>query len=254
MTIATPLNTLDAAAQALVRARLDGSRVPPALLQPANRGEAYAIQDATLAAIGPIGGWKVSACGIGLEPACAPLPATGLLPDAVLLEGSDWRLRGIEVEVGFRLGVDLPPRAAPYTLDDLAQAVESVLPVIEVVETRLAEWLGAGAQAALADLLSHGALVLGRRQPFTPAWFDLRRTEAALRFDGQIVAHTVGEHRCPDAGALLVWLANHCSARGVGLKAGCVITSGSCTGMLFASPGTQVRAEIGELAPVSLSF
>jgi 2-keto-4-pentenoate hydratase len=68
------------------------------------------------------------------------------------------------------------------------------------------------------------------------------------------VAHTVGEHPSPDAGSLLAWLANHCSARGVGLKAGQVVTSGSCTGLLFASEGTAVRVEIRGLAPLSVSF
>jgi 2-keto-4-pentenoate hydratase len=254
MAAATATVTPSTAAQALCLARRNGRRVPPSLLQPANPGEAYAIQDATLAALGPIGGWKVGARGTHLEPTCAPLPAQGLLADGAVLQGAAWHLRGIEVEVGFEIGADLPPRTAPYTLDDLAGAVESVLPVIEVVETRLADWIGAGAQAQLADLLSHGALVLGRRERFAPAWFDLRRAEVALRFDEQTVAHAIGEHPCPDAGALLVWLANHCSARGVGLKAGHVITTGSCTGLLFASPGTVVRAEVSDLAALGLTF
>jgi 2-keto-4-pentenoate hydratase len=241
------------AARALLVARRDGRRAPSALVQPADHDEAYAIQDATLAAIGPVGGWKIGACA-GREPTCAPLPAEGLLPDGAYLTGPAWRLRGIEVEVGFQLGIDLPPRAAPYTRDDLALAVHAVLPVIEVVETRLADWLGAGAEAQLADLLSHGALVLGPRAPFEPAWFDLARVEAVLRFGEQIVAHTVGEHPSPDAGTLLEWLANHCAARGAGLKAGQVITSGSCTGLLFASQGTAVCVEIAGLAPLSLSF
>lgn len=248
------LLTAQSAALALCRARSRGQRVEHALVRPVDRCEAYAIQDATLAALGPIGGWKVGARGPGLEPICAPLPTGGLLPDGAVLRGAAWRLRGIEVEIGFQLGVDLPPRDAPYTLDDLAAAVESVLPVIEVVETRFTDWLGAAGEAQLADLLNHGALVLGRREPFTLAWFNLKRAEVELRFDKQIVAHTVGEHPCPDAGALLVWLANHCAARGAGLEAGQVITSGSCTGMLFASEGAVVRAEIGGLSPLGLSF
>ena len=251
---AVPMVTPDTVARALCLARRDGRRVPPALLQPVDPGQAYAIQDATLAALGPVGGWKVGARGPGEEPTCAPLPAEGLLPDGALLQGSAWRLRGIEVEVGFRLGADLPPRAAAYTREDLAHAIESVLPVIEVVETRLADWLGAGSQAQLADLLNHGALVLGRQQPFEAAWFDLGQVEAELRFDDQIVAHTVGGHPSPDAGSLLAWLANHCAARGAGLQAGQVVTSGSCTGLVFASEGTAVRVEIGGLSPLGVSF
>ena len=254
MTAATATVTPQTAARALCLARREGRRVPSTLLQAASRCEAYAIQDATLAAIGPVGGWKVAARTPGQEPGCAPLPAEGLLPDGAVLKGPAWRLRGIEVEVGFQLGADLPPRRAPYTLTDLAAAIESVLPVIEVMETRLADWLGAGARAQLADLLSHGALVTGRRQPFEPAWLDLAHTEVLLRFDEQIVAHTRGEHPSPDAGALLVWLANHCSARGAGLKAGQVITSGSCSGLLFASQGTAVHVEVDGLAPLGVSF
>jgi len=254
MTTTTTTGPVVAASQALWAARRDGSCVSPALVRPANRREAYEIQDAMLAALGPIGGWKVGARGPGLEPTCAPLPATGLLQDGASLRGLAWRLRGIELEVGFELGADLPPRSAAYTLDDLRPAIESVLPVIEVVESRFTDWLGAGADAQLADLLSHGALVLGRRLPFAPAWLDLANTEAVLRFDDQVVANTVGAHPCRDVGALLVWLANHCSVRGVGLAAGQVITTGSCTGMLFASPGTVVRAVIGQLAPLSVSF
>ena len=242
------------ASQALVRARQGSHRVLPELVQPGNRDEAYAIQDATLAAIGAIGGWKVGARAAGLEPTCAPLPAGGLLSDGVTLRGPQWHLRGIELEVGFELGADLPARRSSYTLDDLEAAIESVLPVIEVVESRFTDWLSAGANSQLADLLSHGALVLGRRQPFAPAWLDLTNTEAELRFDDQVVAHTVGGHPCKEVGALLVWLANHCSARGIGLAAGQVITTGSCTGMLFASPGAVVHAEVGELPPLGLSF
>lgn len=246
--------TPDTVARALWVARREGRRVPQALVQPADRREAYAIQDATLAAIGAIGGWKVGARGADHEPTCAPLPAEGLLPDGAVLQGPAWRLRGIEAEVGFRLGTDLPPRAAPYTTEEIASAVDAVLPVIEVVESRLADWLGAGSEAQLADLLNHGALVVGQPQPFAPAWFDLRQAEAELRFDDQIVAHTVGEHPSPDAGSLLTWLANHCAARGAGLKAGQIVTSGSCTGLLFASQGTAVRVAIQGLQPLGLSF
>ncbi|WP_290969472.1 fumarylacetoacetate hydrolase family protein [Herbaspirillum sp.] len=241
-------------AQALYRARKEGARIPSALLQSADRSAAYAIQDATLAAIGPIGGWKVGAARTGAEPTCAPLPAQCLLPDGVAFSGPAWRLRGIEAEVAFLLGADLPPRPAAYSVQEVAAAIVAVMPVIEVVETRLSDWFDAPPPALLADLLSHGALVMGPRQPFDPAWLDLRKTEAVLHFNDQVVAHTVGGHPCPDIGALLAWLANHCMRRNGGLKRGQVLTTGSCTGMLFASQGMRVNADIAGLAPLSLSF
>ncbi len=241
-------------AQALCAARSNGARLPAGALPLVDNNEAYAVQDATLSVLGPIGGWKVGARGPGVPPTCAPLPASGLLPNGAALKGPAWHLRGIEAEVGFVLGSSLPSRPQPYTQSDLAAAIDAVLPIVEVVETRLADWLGAGAKAQLADLLSHGALILGQRQPFTPSWFDLSLVEAELRFDDQVVAHTVGEHPSGDVGNLVTWLANHCSARGIGLQAGQVITTGSCTGMLFASEGAVVQMNIQGLAPLQLHF
>ncbi|MDM0105696.1 fumarylacetoacetate hydrolase family protein [Variovorax sp. J22R24] len=243
-----------AAALALSRARRDGRRVPSALLHVRSRDEAYAIQDATLAAIGPIGGWKVGATAPSREPICAPLPAAGLVSGGSALQGTAWHLRGTEAEVAFRLGSDLPPRPSPYTRDEVALAIASVLPVIEVAESRLADWLDADPAALLADLLCHGGLVLGEAAPFNAAWFDLQRTEVVMRFGDQVVAHTIGENTHPDVGGLLAWLANHCVARGASLQAGQIITTGSCTGMLFASQGTPVHVKVSGLAPLSVFF
>ncbi|RSZ39951.1 2-oxopent-4-enoate hydratase [Variovorax sp. 553] len=224
------------------------------LLPSHDRRAAYAIQDATLAALGPIGGWKVGASAPGREPVCAPLPAEGLVPGGASLVGAAWHLRGVEAELAFRLGTDLPPRGLPYTRDEVADAIDAVLPVIEVAETRLVDWLDASPSALLADLLCHGGLVLGEPAPFERAWLDLAHTEVVMHFDAQVVAHTVGEHTHPDVGALLVWLANEAAARGAGLRAGQVVTTGSCTGMLFASQGTAVRAEVKGLAPLHARF
>lgn len=242
------------AAQALCRARRDGRRVMSSLLPSHDRRAAYAIQDATLAALGPIGGWKVGASAPGREPVCAPLPAEGLVPGGASLVGAAWHLRGVEAELAFRLGTDLPPRGLPYTHDEVADAIDAVLPVIEVAETRLVDWLDASPSALLADLLCHGGLVLGESAPFERSWLDLAHTEVVMHFDAQVVAHTVGEHTHPDVGALLVWLANEGAARGAGLRAGQVVTTGSCTGMLFASQGTAVRAEVKGLAPLHARF
>lgn len=248
------VNAVDAAAQALCRARTEGRRIPAGALEPADVAQAYAIQDATLARIGSVGGWKVAARAPGLEPTCAPLPAACLLPDGAVLRGAGWRLRGIELGVGFLLGADLPARAVPYTPGELAALVGAVLPVIEVVETRLVDWLGAEPLAQLADLLSHGTLVLGAPRPIDAAWFDLAQVKAELHFDDQPVARTVGEHPSPDAAFLLSWLANHAADRGLPLRSGQLVTTGSCTGLLFASEGCSVRGEVAGLLPIGLQF
>jgi len=247
--------TFDAAlcARRLLAAR-DGAVVQSTEVQPHDAAGAYAVQDAILAALGPVGGWKVGAKGPEAGPACAPLPASGLLTTGASLTGAPWLLRGVELEVAFLLGRDLNPADANMQPRDLALAVDAVLPVIEVVETRLADWATASALPKLADLQSHGALVMGLPSAMAPASVDLRTTSARLQFDGAEVSATTGGNPAADIWRMLAWLAFHAVQRGVPLKAGQVITTGSCTGMLFAPVGARVEAELDGIGKVRLQF
>jgi len=221
---------------------------------PLDRAGAYAVQDATLSAMGPAGGWKVGAGGPALEPACAPLPARGIKATGATLFGAPWKLRGIEVEVALRLGRDLIPESGESGVAMLQGAVDAVLPVIEVVETRLADWRGSDPLSQLADLQSHGALIVGAASSMAPADLDLRMLQAYLAFDRQPVASTRGANPAGDIWRLLGWLAWHCVQRGQPLRAGQVVTTGSCTGLLFAPEGAHVQAHLDGIGMVELQF
>ncbi len=221
---------------------------------PANAVEAFAVQDATMARLQATGGWKVGAKDAVAEPMCAPLPASGLLVSGVSLTGPQWVLRGVEVEVALRLGRDLAPGGKLLSQQQLAAAFDAVLPVMEVVETRLANWSEASPLAKLADLQSHGALVMGAPSAFEPAELNLETIEASLSFDGKLMANTRGANPAKDLWRMLAWLALHCEQRGHPLRAGQIVTTGSCTGMLQASAGMQVRAELAGIGRVEIQF
>lgn len=243
-----------AAAELLVAAWRGGSDVDATAIQPVDRDAAYAIQHATLAQTGPIAGWKVGAKSIGAEPTFAPLPSTCLLPSGSTLKGSAWRLRGIEVEAALRLARDLRPQGRLLSRAELADAFDAALPVIEVVETRLAGWQQADPLSKLADLQSHGALVMGAASALSPVALDLRTLKARLSFDGRPVAQTLGGNPAVDVWRLLACLALHCEQRGEPLRAGQIVTTGSCTGMLFAPAGAVVTAQLDGIGPVGLRF
>ncbi len=243
-----------ALARLLVTAREDSALVSPALIAPADRAAAFAVQDATLALIGPAGGWKVGAKGPDAEPGCAPLLARGLFRSGEQLAAGQWRLRGIEVEVALRLGRDLVPDTSTIDTAWLQAAVESVVPAIEIVETRLQDWRESDPLAQLADLQSHGGLVVGEPGALRPADVDLRAVEAYLAFDGQPVASTRGANPAADVWRLLGWLAWHCVQRGTPLRAGDVVTTGSCTGLLFAPEGARVQAHLAGIGSVEFQF
>lgn len=241
------------AARRLLAARRGGVALAPGAVAPADLREAYAMQDALAGLLEPLGGWKVGASGPQAEPACAPLPAIGLLPSGCVLQGASWRLRGIEVEVALRLGRDLEADTPP-PVHELQAAVAAVLPAIEVVESRLANWRESPAAAQLADLQNHGALILGEAASIVPAELDLRSVMAYLAFDGQPVASARGAHPAGDVWRLLGWLAVHCTRRGRPLRKGQVVTTGSCSGLLFAPEGAHVQAELQGIGRVELRF
>ncbi|HET6827319.1 MAG TPA: fumarylacetoacetate hydrolase family protein, partial [Ramlibacter sp.] len=95
---------------------------------------------------------------------------------------------------------------------------------------------------------------LGAPAAVDPAGLDLRDVEAYLAFDGQPVASACGANPAGDVWRLLGWLARHCALRGRPLRAGQVVTTGSCSGMLYAPEGAHVQGHLQGIGLVELSF
>ncbi len=221
--------------------------VPPSV------AAAYDVQWETLAQLGPVGGWKIGAANPDVVPIFAPLPAAVILASGSELTGPDWRLRGVELELALRLGRDLSSKDAQASDADLLAAIDSFIPAIEVVETRLAEWGQAPATVKQADLQTNGALILGApvRAAALP---DLASLHTRLEFDGRPVADNTGGNRAGSIARLLRSLALQTQAMPARPKAGDVVTTGSCTGMLFASAGCVVDGDVSGIGRVSLRF
>ena len=245
---------LATAARRLLDARRTRTRVSLADLALDDAAQAYAIQDLVQQSLGPIGGWKVGVRGLEREPTCAPLAAAGILVSPAAMPDGAWRARGIETELAVRLAHDLPERDEPYTRADVEAAIGAVMPAIEVVETRLVEFPSAQPLAMLADMSAHGALVVGAAVDFKPGMLDAATLAAQQWFNDDEVANKVGGNPAIDIGRALVWLANHCASRGLGLQQGQVVTTGSCTGMLFAPAGSRVRGLVEGIGACELTF
>ncbi len=223
----------------------------PHALRPRTEAEAYAIQANCMAALGPIGGWKVGASYPNSACTCAPLPMGGLLASPAVLQGDAFTSREIESEIAFVLGADLPARAAPYTREEVAAALASCHAGIEVLQSRFADPDNTDALSNLADLIRHGAYVLG--PPIGP-WRDI--DFAALQVRQVIAGEAILRIGNPagDMMRLVVWLANEGARWAGGLRAGQIVTCGSWTGKLAAPQGAAVCTQFGDLPGVELRF
>lgn len=242
---------MDAAEFLLAARRTAAYGSLPEALRPRTEAEAYAIQAKCMEAIGPIGGWKVGAAGPEAPISCAPMPGAALHRSPAVLDGAAFSSREIESEIAFVLGADLPARAAPYGRDEVGAALASCHAGLEVLQSRFADPDAADALSNLADLIRHGAYVLG---PPVGAWDGIDFAALGVR---QVIAGEVTERVGNPAGdmlRLIVWLANTGAVWAGGLRAGQIVTCGSWTGKLAAPAGGEVSAQFGAWPGVELRF
>ena len=225
----------------------------PTELLPADMGEVYFVQDAMMTAYGEVGGWKIGAPTPEATPLFAPMPQVWLSDGGSELQGSRWRYRGMEAEIAFLVGEDLPPRATPYTREEAVAAMASCHPAIEVLESAFVDPMAATKMAWLADMQIHGGFVPG---PAIEGWqtIDFNTESVTLSIDGVVRVERTGSNTSGDLVKLIPWLANEGAARTGGLRKGQWITTGSWTGNTPATTAARVDVEFARAGRVDLRF
>lgn len=224
-------------------------------------GDGYAIQDALIkASAHPTTGWKIGATNRAAQQMLGlPGPVSGRLlkpfcyASPARIPSTDFAMRALEPEIAFRMAVDLPPRNTPYTAAEVADAVALAYPALEIPDTRLSAWDKAGAPAFVADNSVAGRFVLGEA---VPDWrsVDFAKLGVKLVVNAEIVATGSGRDVLGHPLNALAWLANHLVWRGTRLRAGELVTTGTCTPIGFADPGAEVVADFGIFGSSQVEF
>ncbi|HVN13255.1 MAG TPA: 2-keto-4-pentenoate hydratase [Kineosporiaceae bacterium] len=155
-----------------------------------------------------------------------------------------------EVEVAFVLGRGLT--GPGVTAADVVRATEFVMPSIEIVDSRVADWR-IRIEDTVADNASSGAVVLGARPAALDA-VDPALVGAVFYKNGEIVETGCSGAVLGNPVTAVAWLANKVAAFGVSLQPGHVIMPGSCTRMVPVGPGDVIRAEFDGLGHVTARF
>jgi 2-keto-4-pentenoate hydratase len=201
--------------------------------------EAYLVQ-AELAALEKDGvrGWKVTALTAPEQRKfSSSRPVAGALlgqyvhagPTCVAL--SNMILPLLECEVAFTLAVDLPAQAAPYQLTDVEAAVEDIVAVIEIADSRMPS--SSSDLLKLADCMSNGVLVTGSRtsgrKKIDLTKIDLTKIEILLKHNGKELERGHSSRIMGNPLFALLALANAQPLPAGGLRKGQIITTGTCT-------------------------
>ncbi len=224
--------------------------------------EALAVQHAIAALSGyPSRGFKVGSTSLEAqrilgtdEPGAGILLAPYVFDSPARIAIVPEHTPAVEAEFALRLGRDLPARSAPYTLADVADAVDAVAGAIEVVGSRFVGGLaGQGRLLTTADCSANIAFVVGKWHPGFPL-ADLPDHGVAMYVGGAARGSGTGRRALGGPLNVLLWLANKQSAAGRGLQAGEVVSTGTCTGLDAVAPGDSVRADFGILGAVEIAF
>jgi 2-keto-4-pentenoate hydratase len=168
-----------------------------------------------------------------------PVPSTQLLQPR------------IEAEVAFVLGRDLTDY--PVVTSDVLRAIDFVVASIEIVDSRIEDW-DISIVDTVADNASSGLFVLGGSPRSLLEIDDLRNVEMSLACDGNVVSSGTGAACLGHPVNAVVWLANAVGQRGVPLRAGEVLLSGSLGPLVVPERGKTYEATFAGLGSVRATF
>jgi 2-keto-4-pentenoate hydratase len=245
-----------------VRARLErGSHRPPSGHgRRLELAEAYAVQDrlreALVARGERVAGWKVGFTTRALqeanqlaEPASAFLLASGVLASGVEVPVARFRAVAVEAEIALVVRHDLAgPGVTPARA---SMAVEGALAALELIDLRY-EGATVGTDVIAEGVYAAAIVVGGAVTPI--AGIDLALEGLVYEQSGVLAATATAAEVMGNPLNSLAWLANQLGARGLGLRAGDLVMTGSVSRLLRPGAGDTVRATFTRLGSVAVRF
>jgi 2-keto-4-pentenoate hydratase len=209
---------------------------------------------------GRVIGYKVAATNAAIQqllrvdaPFFGRLLSNSSLPSPAVLRSGEFTVRCVEAEFGMEIGGDVPPEGCPYTRESIAEFIAAVIPSIEVVDHRFADWASVGAASLVADNAIHGAWIEG--QP-VGQWrgADLAEHKVMLFANGRLVSAGSGAAVLGHPLNVVAWLASELRRYGRHLRCGDRVTTGTAAPVYFANPGDHVIADFGSFGRVELDW
>ena len=244
----------------LFRSRQPTAALPPEL-SPADLEEAYEIRRAFQeievgAGRGAVAGYKIGLttpvmqklCGVG-EPCYGAIFASEVHHGRAVLPAADYCRIGIETEIAFKLGEDLPQGG---DRNRIAAAVESCMAGIELIEDLHYDYKRLNAAAMVAGNVWNAGVVLGA--PVSDwARLDLAQARATLSINGREIGSGTGGDVMGHPLNALAWLAGELAASGTPLRRGMIVMTGSMVPIQYPAVGDRAMIEISGLGAAELA-
>lgn len=258
---------VEALAGRLAQARESGLAfaLPEALLRDMTPEQGYAVQSRHVELVlarhggGVIGtklggGDRKALAGLGAQaPIQGPIFSAFSQDTPAFLKRDDFFVCAVEAEIAVRLGSDLPAGDERVGREQIVEAIEAVMPALEIADSRLAGFGAARAGAIIADAGFAGAFIRG---PERRDWrsIDIEGVAITLAVNGAAAGSGAGAGPLGSPFEALAAMLSDPARRNGGLRAGDIVSTGACVGPYIAKAGDAITADFGPLGQVSVTF
>lgn len=226
----------------------------------ASLDDAYAVQERYVSLLkprcgAPIG-YKIgltsrrmqTMCGID-QPIAGVVLADRLHRSGARVAIADYGRIGLEFEIAVRMGSDLPTSGPAWTTESIAEHVAGVCAAIEIVDDRAADYAELDVLSLVADNSWNGGVVLS---DFRSGWPALDAVAGVVSRNGAEIDRGHGRDVLGHPFAPLAWLANALAAKGLSLRAGEIVMTGSLVTTRFPTESESYRFALEGIGAVAL--
>jgi 2-keto-4-pentenoate hydratase len=222
--------------------------------------DAYDIQERYVALLrsehGDAVGYKVGLTSAPMQAFCRiDHPIAGVVlarrvhRSGVTMQRSDFGRLGLEFEIAVRIKSDVPVTGAPCTAEMIAPHIGGVCAAIELVDDRNADYADLDVLSLVADNSWNGGIVLSE---FATKWPDLESVLGRATKDDVAIGEGYGRDILGHPFNSVAWLATQLASRGVSLKAGQVVMTGSVMKTVFPVEDASYRFDLEEIGAVEV--
>lgn len=241
-----------------------GGRTVAALpedVRPRTRGEGYAVQRHFESVTSEVVGWKIAATSrAGQKHIGVSGPMAGrMLAERMVEPGKQVSLDGnfmhlAELEFAFRMATDFAPRSTRYSVDEVLDGTGKLFLSWEMPSTRYDDAASVGEAQLIADNACgfDVAIVPAADQGWRGA--DLAALPVRATTSSGLVHEGTGGQALGGPLLALTWLVNELSGLGITLRAGQLVTTGTCITPVPVAPGDTVTADYGRFGTHRLRF
>ncbi|PZX01286.1 2-oxohept-3-enedioate hydratase [Psychrobacillus insolitus] len=157
----------------------------------------------------------------------------------------------VEFEIAFVFNKKL--KGPKVTMQDVIDATDYVVPAVEVIDSRIANWK-IKFEDTVADNGSSAGAILGEKRTQLKDIEDITNIPMIVKKNGEFLDQATSAAVLGNPLNAVVWLANEVSAYGISLEPGMFVLSGALSKAVTFEAGDEFEADFGILGKVSVNI